>query len=311
MPFTLEHKLCLNDMVVPLIRRTFDLEDLHNLADGDADHQEFLVLDLKATGDMHWFEKCFKLRNRFWKNQGHLRTPLMQEMRDAIQEGKPGRYSRKPRLPNAVVAVELRGQVALVLNQVSSLGLALRPGQESANLQWFLEELEKDLENLSAEKEPHGPHRPAPSPSHSLEDGDDNVDNNNEEEIGKSHDPAREKALVDECLSLLRGHADCQRACWQPSRSCFKVTRKDKATSRFGAPASKKKRKSAYEKGDWELVRDSLGASVSQALEFLCGAQHAVHPAPSEADTALGDLADEDPRQAEEAIEALVDEGQD
>ena len=100
-PFTLEHRLCFNDMAVPLFRRTADFEDVKNIAEGCRDDVEFLCLDLKATANARWLEMAFGMRARSWVKR-HASVGILQEIRGAIDGGniRKGGASRLPKRPN-------------------------------------------------------------------------------------------------------------------------------------------------------------------------------------------------------------------
>jgi len=266
-PFALEYRLCLNDMALPLVRRAMDFEDIHHLAGGDSGEQDFVCLELKATADVRWLEKAFQLPVRFWKAH-HFEVPLLQEMRQAIDSGKvrKGGGSRLPRRPDAVVAIRVRDRVILIQNKTSGLALVSKPDEQRETFQWFLEELQKDLEK--------------------LKDQHENLHDQQAETASSSTQPSlrkqkrlasdmEEENIIEAAVTKLREHPLCSRATFLPSRDSFRVLRTDRKSSEIFVPGCRKKRQSAREQQDdeaWDNLRSSFDQGVNLAIEFLAGA---------------------------------------
>lgn len=246
--FPLMHRLCLGNSAVPLVPRIMDFQDLHELTtEGDADDSEFLVLSLKGSADFRWAEKYLKLPARWWaRNQS--RVPLVVEIQEAIdaKKVKVGFAARLPRLPNVIVAIEARGKVILVQNQRSFMNLAFRAGQEMDGVHWFLEQLQKDLEQLQG-------------PSETLSN-----------RLSKSQQPlgsTSEHRFVEESIRELKDHPNCHSAVFLPSRSSFRVTKSNKSSSEFYVSGLKRKR----QQDDEEAMQAMFQVTVTLALKFLSG----------------------------------------
>jgi hypothetical protein len=250
-------RFCLGDRAIPFERETLDLHDLHDQANGDIMDQEFLLLSIKATAEMGWLEKAFKLHTRWWvKNQWEIL--LLLEIRQAIdsKKVKSGINSRMPRLPNAIVAIRIREKVILVQNRSQSLCLAFKPGEEVETLQWFLEELEKDLEKMQDQAAaPQGPQK------------------QRQKHCGLGDEEAQ---VAKTSLEKVKGHPQCLNASYLPSRSSIKVIKKDKNTKQFfvkGLVVIRKK--FAETEADETMKKEALDPVfdkvVTSALVFLDG----------------------------------------
>ena len=208
--FKLEHRLCLNGLPLPLQTAKMDLEDLHKVAGGDQEDQDFVLLSIKASGEVHWLEKALNVRARFWRTN-HAHIPLMQEMSKAIDDGKvrKGARGRLSRMVQAVVGIKVRNKVVLVQNK-SGLVLAFRPGEEMETIRWFLEEVSKDLKRLEEVGRAcgDGPRKKGGGHRVPLDDPD----------------PAQ--AFIDTTLSKIKAHPQCHLVTYMPSRICFHVIKK-------------------------------------------------------------------------------------
>ena len=162
----------LNGLEVPLEKRAAAVVDPENLA-GEAPgagqvfahpcaRAQFTLVNLKASADMGWFYKALGLRLKWWKEK-RARLPLLLEIRQSIKERKgrafAGSTRRLPRESEAMTLVKVRGKVLWVQNRSNFVTLGLRPREsegevpresEGEVLQWFVKELEKDVELLKA-----------------------------------------------------------------------------------------------------------------------------------------------------------------
>lgn len=274
MPFVLERAICLNGKAVPVIARTMDLEDPKNLIGGDVVQIEVVCVDLKATSNAYWIEQAFGLGARFWRGSS-CRIPLLCEMRTCIEEGKTkkGAAARMPKCPQIIVPIQVREKVVLVQNNTSSLMIALQKGQELETLQWFLEELEKDLSTMAkASKKKR---------SECEQDEKDEKGEDDKDEEGEAIKNTQDKALEDpeaeslqSSLTRLRGHTQCSRAAFLRSRNALRVVRADKETSEFGIQSLVKKRKTAMNRQDmlcWAEVNHAYQKATEAAIGFLNG----------------------------------------
>ena len=113
--------------------------------------------------------------------------------------------------------MRLRGNIILVQNLTLVVKLCLPMNSQSSlvTLQWFLSEIQKDLKDLrDAERAKRSSaassEQPCDPPARQAELGE-----------------ARQEQLVDGILEGLLTHPRCAKALWLPSRSCFRVKKKD------------------------------------------------------------------------------------
>ena len=269
MSFVLEKRLCLNAMAVPFFVQTLDF--------ADHDSEEVMCLDLKATAEARWLEVGLNLPVRWWRCR-HKDVPLLAEMKEAINRGKEkkGAAARVPRRPLIVVAITVRGREILVQNSTEPLTLVATKaeGDARASLQWFLEELQADLEESprlkllrEPEPQPQAPQEPQEPQAPQQEQGP-------RRKTQQKHlrDDSEEQAMITQALATLLAHPKCLKAHWRPSRNAFFVCRDDHENSEFIAVGSFKHRKAAQGRGDdqsWEALRVTYHQAVSRAVEFL------------------------------------------
>lgn len=275
MAFQLQHRLCVGDHVVPLAKQQLELKDLHELQSGDEDPQDFLLLSLKVgkpMPSMLWFTKSLGLPSSWWEKNA-VALPILSEIKEAIACKKP-RSARMPKNPKAIVPIKIRDRVILAQNSTPPVVLAFKPGNELQDVDWFLQQVEKDLRDLDTEDPPEKKARLDLHPE--------------------------EKEIVEECTQNLRSHAECQTAHFVPSRSVIRVTTKDKMIRDFGVSGLKKKRQVAIATSGpqaWEPVRNVFLDTLVAAQKFLSGEEN--QPAPlqldagSSADPPLVPLVDE------------------
>ena len=184
----------------------------------------------------------------------------MTEIHEAIQVLKPDNNQRLKN-PKSIVSIKVRNQVLFVRNNPNSRELAFRQSTEhpcapmaedTQVLQWFMEELERDLGDLV--DEPLAP-RPRAAPPAADQQLDVDVDPHPaveaqqlveggevEETAGSAsleHAPKRsrlhssifkENEDVAAGLKQLQQHKNCKMVHWVPSRFCFRIVRKSDAT---------------------------------------------------------------------------------
>ena len=108
MALKLEYRLCLDEVPVPVQTQTLEFKDLFNQMDGDEPEQEFLTLNLKAHGNMHWLHKALELPWTWWAKEGKD-LPLMHEIKEILQSKKPS-SRRMPKNHTVIVAIEVRSR---------------------------------------------------------------------------------------------------------------------------------------------------------------------------------------------------------
>ena len=254
-PFALEHSLCLNDMAVPLFRRTADFEDVKNIAGGCRDDAEFLCLDLKATANARWLEIGLGMAVRSWvKRQASV--DIMKEIREAINGGKirKGDASRLPKRPNSIVPLEIRKRTILAKNQTNGITLAFNPGEEKDAIQWFLEELEKDLDIEPIEKKQQ---------QEDLEGADPTPKRGR-----SSRDDVHDIEGLEKTLRDIRAHRRCRLATFLPSRSAIRVVAKG-LKGNVGKELPIKNFKKIMKSGVDEKLQTALEVTKHTALEHL------------------------------------------
>ena len=265
MAWVLKNKVCLNNSIVPLESKVMHFDDIHEVGSSlNEEEQTFSLLSLKATDSGEWLSKVFqpdstkKKAHRWWVEIFSL--PLCREIIGAISKGKrtSGGAARLSRRPNIVVAIEVRGQKILVVNQTRTITLAFQPGQEIEGLQWFLEELHKDLENeedLEEDKKEDLEEEPEDDPD--------------EQESRVDH---LDSQLQSKHLKALREHDECLRASWPPSKPCYRVVNKAKTLKEFFVVGLKKRRVEFIKHGDGqvlETIKNLHDAAYQEATRWL------------------------------------------
>ena len=254
------------------------LLDPHNLAE-DLDLDEPLEMPLvsfKASADMRWFLKTMNLgANWWWQHCRQLR--LLREIRKIVkgQKATRGGASRLPRQSESMVLIKVRERTLFVKNQHASVTLGLRgtvneqeapPGSladERAVLEWFVKELQKDVEHLEDN----------PESGDDLEEGETQEagvpeepepEEGEAEEAGDPEDGQRKK-LIEKILKTLKEHPRCKSAWWMRTRRCFRV-RKGGKQEEFFVKSAKRKRNSEESAAEVERLFDS---TLEKALTYL------------------------------------------
>jgi hypothetical protein len=254
-PDSVRWRMCLDDVAIPFHRETLDFHDLHLEANGDKWDQEFLLLPIKATADMNWLQKSFKLPGTRWWILHQYEINLLSEMRQAIDSKKIkiGRGRRMPKLHKSIVAIRIRDKVIFVRNQSKSLCLAFKPGEEVETLQWFLKELEEDIKKLSDQGAEEGPQK---------------------QQVHKKAVGNEEGEVVKDSLNKVKAHAQCLQATFQPSRLSMRVIKKNKKAKEFVVKnllATRKRlaKTGADETTQKEVLDSEFDKTVTSALVFL------------------------------------------
>jgi len=250
----IQFRLTLNNIAVPLTKQSMHVIDPYNLSEAldiDVEEQvEMSLVSFKATADMIWLEKALKLPMRWWLRH-HGLIPLILEIRELIKNKKvkQGSGVRLPREQESLVVLKVRERILFVQNlpNMVILGLSGTPGvpqgsqqDEIGTLQWFLEELQKDIETLQGQEQAEQPKK-------------------------RGSVPQEDKEIVEECIERLQSHPQCLRVCYMPSRHSFRVVRQDKSSSEFLVTGLKRKRQGT----EMEEVDNQFNKAVSAALVFL------------------------------------------
>ena len=249
---SVQRRLCVNNLAVPVEEHTLDCMDPYQEGQGDEESLKVLLVHLKASGNMEWLCKGMGLPARWWVHNHH-RVPLMCEILELIKKKRPTQGAQRllPRQASSIMPLRIRGKVLWFQNQVRFVVLALRTGQESPDLQQFLEELQKDVEIL-------------------LE---------NEADPGRSHKqkkvevPDEEQEVVQRALNLLEEHSSCKSAKYFPSRKVFQVILQDKSCAEFGVKDLNKKRQEALKQEGIGCIETAYDKAMSAALNFLDGTE--------------------------------------
>jgi len=249
-------RLCLNDCGVPLEKQTLPFVDPYNLADEPDEPLPVSLVSFKATGNLNWLHSGLALPARWWV-KNHFRIPLLQEILGLIKDKKPkqGGHLLMPRNHKNLVPLQVRGKVLWFENNSRCVVLALKQGKEIEHLQWFMEEVNKDIENHVVFSDPECPEdQPGPGPSHKT---------------SRVQIPEDLEDLVNKCLETLQEHPESLAAVYLASRNSFRVHRKDKAWKDIKVKDLKRKRAQAFEQQDQELVKRQFDIAVQGCIEFL------------------------------------------
>ena len=159
-----------------------------------------------------------------------------------------------------MVLIKVRERILFVQNLSSCVTLGLRgtPGHgpgappgtqedELGVLQWFVQELQKDVKHLQENPEKPG----------------EDLEEEQEQEAEVEAEDHQQLQIIEKCLKDLQNHPSCLNAWWLPSRQCFRVRSKDKRSSDFGAKSLKKRKKHSEE------AEHQFDLALARALEFL------------------------------------------
>ena len=257
-PLVVSRKLCLGDRALPLFEKQMVFEDIHGVCPGDLDEQVFECLNLKANQDCRWLETSLKLPSKWWAlNAG--KVPLLSEIRQAIEAGRPAKRDRRPLKSEFVVGIKVRGHVLLVQNTTVAVHLCWPAYQDDGDqgqetIEWFLSEFQKDLVVMQQQQQP--------SSSGSSSRG-----------CSTKRTPHEHEAeIIDVVLSALREHSRCKSAVFVPSRGVVKVIRSDKRCKSFRPKNLKNKRTKAIDRDseeDWQVLENIFAEVVIEAKKFI------------------------------------------
>ena len=265
-------RVCLGDQALPFTKAVADLV----LADGTFEEDvTFLYLVFKTTS----FQLATALKNTWgmkWvdllgTSTAFTKAPLLQEVRKAVLGGKPLGH-KQPQDYKSVRCLTVRGTVLHVVNTTKGVTLAfkaleneddkdhlldMRLSREDCKvLNWFLEELRKDMENLGNKKT-----EPAKQ---------------DEEPVAKRARGARkgEYPVLDDLAEAgvkeLREHKEtCFKAHWNGSRCAFTVIRADKSKKEMMVPKLLADIQHAASIGAWHHVENKIKNTIAKCLEFL------------------------------------------
>ena len=255
-PLVVSRKLCLGDRALPLFEKQMVFEDIHGVCPGDLDEQVFECLNLKANQDCRWLETFLKLPSKWWAlNAG--KVPLLSEIRQAIEAGRPAKRGRLPSKSEFVVGIKVRGHVLLVQNTTVAVHLCWPAYQDDGDqgqetIEWFLSEFQKDLVVMQQQ----------PSSSGSSNRGHSTKRSAHEHEA----------EIIDVALSALKENPRCKSAVFVPSRGVIKVIKSDKRFKSFRPKNLNNKRTKAIDRDseeDWAGLEQIFADVVIQARTFL------------------------------------------
>ena len=117
------------------------------------------LVPIKRQGpDVAWLCSALEVKQSWWIT--HMtQIPLFVEILEAIKSKKvfKGAAARMPRQPRSLVPLKIRGRVVWFANSSRSVGLALVQGLEIQQLEWFMDELLHDIEEMQDQEEGPGP----------------------------------------------------------------------------------------------------------------------------------------------------------
>ena len=142
MPFVVEHRLCVGEHPVPLMPETREV-----LATGAS--EEFLCLNFaKRNTGFQFLEANLGLQSRaFVKTEWPLLLEILTKVTESRQVAM-GLSKRASRRPNCVIQVTVRGHEVRVLNSLKAIRMYFVKGQELGEIQWLMEEFQKDLAEI-------------------------------------------------------------------------------------------------------------------------------------------------------------------
>ena len=190
---------------------------------------------------------------------------MLQEILKLIHGTRPQRGAARllSKSPNAVLPLTVRGHVLWCQNSLRSVTLALRQGKELEDLQWFLQELESDLESLL---------QGSPA-AHRKE--------------AKVEVPEGLAEPVEEVIGQIEGLASCSKAKYLPSRMSFRVFHTNGTFEEFRVKGLSKRDPADHE----EDVQKLFSAVMQKAFGFLNGESQ--EPASQPAQSSQGNSQDE------------------
>ena len=244
-------RICVNDIAVPVKEVTLAWIDPFNVDPPDRpdpdDKLSVSLVALKVTVYNQWLVKALELPNDGWRRYA-TKVGLLKEIQQKIRVKKvlPGRANRLPKNSKYLLPLEVRGKVLWFQNTSMCVVLAVRD-EALGDLQWFLEELHKELQTKISGEADAGPDDPQPT-------ADDL------------------QVPVSECLKTIKEHAGCYSATWLPSKLSFRVKRKgDNAMKDFRIQRLKKKKVEA-EKRDCKQVLDNQFHDAIPLIQDLLSA---------------------------------------
>jgi len=263
--------------------------DPYNLADEPDEPLPVSLVSFKATWNLNWLHSGLALPARWWV-KNHFHIPLLQEILGLIKDKKPkqGGHLLMPRNHKNLVPLQVRGKVLWFENNSRCVVLALKQGKEMEHLQWFMEEVNKDIENHAALSDPECP-EDQPGPSHKT---------------SRVKIPEDLEDLVNECLETLHEHPESLGAVYLTSRSSSRVHRKDKTLKDIRVKGLKRKQAKALGQQDQEPVKRQFDFAVQACIEFL---DSRVPGAAASSNQQLEPAVPEGAPQAEGAAEGLAE----
>ena len=175
----IQKKWCLGRRALPLVPWKASKVDLHGVTgEADVDEARLLLLNFKATANMEWLSEHLKLRSTWWLLNSR-KVPLLQELLKQIEE-KNIRAKSAASTCRLVVSILLRDHVLLVLNDARAPILAFDANEPNlAALEWFVNELASDIQEMEAAVGSSGTNTTAvnsssdTTPSSSCHEGED------------------------------------------------------------------------------------------------------------------------------------------
>lgn len=245
-----KRRLCLNDCAVPAEEQGLSFLDPYNQSNETDENLSVSLVNFKASGDMKWLQKGLKLSSRWWV-LNHHRIPVLKEILNLIRTSKPkkGGAGRLPKYHKSLLPLQVRGKVLWFQNDSRCVTLAVKKGQEALDdVQWFLQELSKDIEHL--EEVPEGPVEVS-------------------KEI-RAPIPEDINDIVNDSLQTIRDHPQCLSAVFLQSRSSIRVQRRNiKATKDLRVKDLKRKRAESVEQDNQDIVKRLFDPIVQSAISFL------------------------------------------
>ena len=243
-------KWCLEDIILPLERRSLDLcTSSGQQAQCQKEDCGFLLLNLGGRPAHQWLSRYFGQPKRWWLSL----SGSSQLIQDILCE-YPGVGSNAPRTHGAtrgviglsrscVVSIVVRGKEILVLNDRRSVTLAFEEATaEFENLQWFLNQLRLEINQDT--KQDNKKDQKKDKKKDKNKDIKEDMQEDEEEDEGSEEEY---EAHLEQALKTIKAMPGCKSAWWCPGTSRFKVRNLDGLERFVGVPSKSRiiKKKSA------------------------------------------------------------------
>ena len=261
MPILVHRTLCLNGSVVPVEALDLPFVDPYDIASEEPDEDRHVSLvHFNARSPSYWLCQNLDMPASPWWKQHRCNVPLFKEILNLIKAKKTtlGSAFRLPRNPKSLVPLKIREKVLWFENSSKSVTLALTAGDEDVELQWFLDELQKDIFDMAGQYS-----------ASSCAEIDEPDLFQSPAKVSKKEAPANIKEYVNKTLKAIQEHQACSSAWFLNSRNAFRVIRKDMELKEFVVKSLKKEQSKAVQTDDYENLKSAFDVCMYKCIEFL------------------------------------------